>query len=151
MTVASQGGGPDPMVRAAVIPAAGRSRTRAWWRTATARRYAFGYALLAPAALYVLLLVGAPFLFSLYLALSDANAGELTSSWVGLENFRSALESDVFWIALRNSVVFTVVAAGSSCPVGVVLGISTPPSRSGRPRCTACGLAPAARALPSGS
>ena len=111
MTVGSQGGGPDPVVRAVAIPVVARSRTRVWWRTPTARRYAFGYTLLTPAALYVLLLVGAPFLFSLYLAMSDANAGELASSWVGLENFRSAWESDVFWIALRNSVIFTVVAA----------------------------------------
>jgi multiple sugar transport system permease protein len=111
MTVGSQGGGPDPMVRAAVIPVGGRSRTRAWWRTPTARRYAFGYALLAPAALYVLLLVGAPFVFSLYLAMSDASAGDTESAFVGLENFRSAWESEVFWIALKNSVIFTVVAA----------------------------------------
>ena len=76
MTIGLQGSGPDPVVRAAVIPAAGRRGIRAWWRTPTARRYAFGYTLLAPAALYVLLLVGAPFVFSLYLAMSDANAGD---------------------------------------------------------------------------
>ena len=111
MTAGSQSGGPDPAVRAVAISVAGRSGTRAWWRTPTARRYAFGYTLLAPAALYVLLLVGAPFVFSLYLAMSDANAGELTSSWVGLENFRAAWESEVFWISLKNSVIFTVVAA----------------------------------------
>ncbi len=111
MTRIAQGDGPDPSVRAVAIPAAGRSGTRSWWRTPTARRYAFGYTLLAPAALYVLLLVGAPFVFSLYLAMSDASAGDSTSSWVGLENFRSAWESEVFWISLKNSVLFTVVAA----------------------------------------
>ena len=52
-----------------------------------------------------------PFLFSLYLAVSDANVGDPVATFVGLENFRAALESDVFWIALRNSVVFLVVAA----------------------------------------
>jgi multiple sugar transport system permease protein len=67
--------------------------------------------LLAPAVLYVLLLVGAPFLFSLYLELSDANVGDPVASFTGLENFRAALESDVFYIALRNSILFTMVAA----------------------------------------
>jgi multiple sugar transport system permease protein len=66
---------------------------------------------LAPATLYVLLLVGAPFVFSLYLAMSDATAGDASTDWVGLDNFKTAWESEVFWIALRNSVVFTVVAA----------------------------------------
>src|SRR5207253_1871136 len=61
--------------------------------------------------LFVLLLVGAPFLFSLYLAVSDANVGDPVATFIGLENFRSALEMDVFWTALRNSVVFLVVAA----------------------------------------
>jgi multiple sugar transport system permease protein len=43
--------------------------------------------------------------------MSDANVGEQVSSFVGLENFRAALESETFYIALRNSIVFTVVAA----------------------------------------
>jgi multiple sugar transport system permease protein len=59
----------------------------------------------------VSLLVAVPFLFSLYLALSDASVGEQVATFIGLENFKSALEMDTFWIALRNSVVFFVVAA----------------------------------------
>jgi multiple sugar transport system permease protein len=121
MTGVSHGDGPDPTVRAVAFPPAGRSRTRSWWRTPTARRYAFGYTLLAPAALYVLLLVGGPFLFSLYLAMSDATAGDAESTWVGLENFRAAWESEVFWIALKNSVVFTVVAAVCKSLLGTTL------------------------------
>src|SRR5262249_56550797 len=31
--------------------------------------------------------------------------------FIGLENFRAAWEMETFWIALRNSVVFLVVAA----------------------------------------
>ena len=88
-----------------------RATGRPWWQTATARRLSFGYLLLAPAALYVMLLVGAPFLFSLWLAVSDANVGEPVARFVGLENFRAAWEMDTYWIALRNSVLFLVVAA----------------------------------------
>jgi multiple sugar transport system permease protein len=111
MTVTPHGGEPDVGARVAAVPIAGRAGTLAWWRTPTVRRFSFGYTLLAPAVLYVLLLVGAPFLFSLYLALSDANVGDPIASFVGLENFRAALESEVFYIALRNSVLVTVVAA----------------------------------------
>ena len=109
MTTASLSGGPEPRAAAVSLPV--RATGRSWWQTATARRLSFGYLLLAPAALYVMLLVGAPFLFSLWLAVSDANVGEPVARFVGLENFRAAMEMDTFWIAMRNSVVFLVVAA----------------------------------------
>jgi multiple sugar transport system permease protein len=106
------GGGSESTSRAAAQPISMRAGIVArWWRTNTTRRLAFGYMLLAPAALYVLLLVGIPFLFSLYLALSDANVGEQVSRFVGLDNYRAAFEMDSFRDALRNSIVFLVVAA----------------------------------------
>src|SRR5262249_43419703 len=109
MTTASLSGGPDSRAAAVSLPVSSVGRSR--WRSATARRLTFGYLLLAPAALYVMLLVGAPFLFSLWLAVSDANVGDPVAHFVGLENFRSAWEMDTFWIAFRNSVIFLVVAA----------------------------------------
>jgi multiple sugar transport system permease protein len=81
-----------------------------WWRTPTARRYFFGYTLLAPAVLYVGLLVGLPFLFSLYLAMSDATVGMPVAEFVGLENFRAALDNPTFYVAVRNTLVFTIGA-----------------------------------------
>src|SRR2546425_3014266 len=92
------------------IPVHGRVGLLRWSRTPTARRYLFGYTLLAPAVLYVGLLVGVPFLFSLYLAMSDASVGSPVARFVGIENFASALENAVFYTALRNTIVFTVGA-----------------------------------------
>src|SRR5256712_1649468 len=111
MTTASLRGGPEPTARAAVVSVPVPAAARVWWRTHSAQRKVFGYTLLAPAALYVLLLVGAPFLFSLWLAVSDANVGDPVARFIGLENFRAACEMDAFWIAFQNSVVFLVVAA----------------------------------------
>src|SRR5215510_2095996 len=112
MTVRSSSGGPDATsARAAAISVASRARSSGWLRSQSSRRLGFGYLLLAPAVLYVLLLVAGPFVFSLYLALSDANVGDPVASFVGLENFRAALETDVFYIALRNSILFTAGAA----------------------------------------
>jgi multiple sugar transport system permease protein len=91
------------------VPARGRAGV-AWWRTPTARRYLFGYTLLAPAVLYVGLLVGVPFLFSLYLSMSDAAVGDPVARFVGLANFTAALESPTFYVALRNTLVFTIGA-----------------------------------------
>jgi multiple sugar transport system permease protein len=83
---------------------------RPWWRTPVARRYLFGYTLLSPAVLYVGLLVGVPFVFSLYLAMSDASVGDPVAKFVGLENFRSALQNQTFYVALRNTLLFTASA-----------------------------------------
>jgi multiple sugar transport system permease protein len=112
MTAELGGGSESTTTRAAAQPISVRtSAVVRWWRTNTSRRLAFGYMLLAPAALYVLLLVGIPFLFSLYLAMSDASVGDQVATFVGLDNFRAAWEMDTFRDALRNSIVFLVVAA----------------------------------------
>ena len=121
MTGSPLHGGPDPMARAAVVSVRAVSAARRRWLSHSGQRLMFGYTLLAPAALYVLLLVGAPFLFSLYLAVSDANVGDPVARFIGLENFRSALEMDVFWISLRNSVMFLVVAAILKSALGTSL------------------------------
>jgi multiple sugar transport system permease protein len=83
---------------------------RPWWGTPVARRYLFGYTLLSPAVLYVGLLVGLPFVFSLYLAMSDATVGDPVAQFVGLENFRAALQNSTFYVALRNTLLFTIGA-----------------------------------------
>src|SRR6516164_9845592 len=104
------GGGRPEQGASIPIPIGGSVGLLPWWRTPTARRYLFGYVLLSPAILYVGLLVGVPFLFSLYLALSDASVGDPVARFVGLENFKAALENATFYVAVRNTLVFTVGA-----------------------------------------
>jgi multiple sugar transport system permease protein len=109
MVKVTAGGNPGRSAPLAV-PLRGRVEALRWWRTPTARRHLFGYTLLAPAVLYVGLLVGVPFLFSLYLSMSDASVGDPVARFVGLDNFRAALENVTFYTALRNTLVFTVGA-----------------------------------------
>ena len=81
------------------------------WRGAFSRqRLVFGYSLLAVAILYMALLVGVPFFFSLYLSLGDASVGNPVARYVGLANFFAIFEDQTFRQALRNTIVFTVVA-----------------------------------------
>jgi len=67
-----------------------------------------GPAMLAPAILYVLALVGAPFLLAFVYAVGDVKVGSTEYHFVGLHNFASVLQSPSFRRALRNSIVFTV-------------------------------------------
>jgi multiple sugar transport system permease protein len=66
--------------------------------------------MLAPAILYIVLLVGVPFFLSLYYSLSNVTVGSRDMQFVGLENFRRVVESATFWVALKNTVIFTVVS-----------------------------------------
>jgi multiple sugar transport system permease protein len=63
-----------------------------------------------PAVAYIVLLIGASFVLAVMYAFSDARIGGGALHFVGLENFRSILQSPSFQAALRNSIVFTLGA-----------------------------------------
>ena len=66
--------------------------------------------MLAPALLYIILLVALPFLLAVFLSLTNSSAGSLQFSFVGLQNFKNVLGSPVFQRALRNTFVFTLIS-----------------------------------------
>jgi multiple sugar transport system permease protein len=69
-----------------------------------------GFAMFIPALLYIGLLIGAPFVLAVFYAFSDARIGGGEMHYVGLENFRSILQSPSFIKALKNSIIFTICA-----------------------------------------
>ena len=66
--------------------------------------------MLAPAILYIVLLVGFPFLLSIYYSVSSATVASREVHFVGLENFRRIVESGTFWLALKNTIIITAVS-----------------------------------------
>jgi len=66
--------------------------------------------LIAPAVIFIALLVGGPLVLSVYLSLTNATAGALHGDWVGFSNFTSAWSDPNFQTALKNTVIFTVLA-----------------------------------------
>jgi multiple sugar transport system permease protein len=73
------------------------------------RRF-LGALLIAPAILFIALLVGAPLILAIYLSLTDATAGSLSGDFVGFRNYVDAWDSENFRRALRNTVIFTLVS-----------------------------------------
>ncbi len=67
-------------------------------------------AMLAPAILYIVALVGFPFLLSLYYSVTDITVASPEMHFVGLENFRRIVESGTFWLSLKNTIVLTVAS-----------------------------------------
>lgn len=64
----------------------------------------------SPAVLYIVLLIALPFCLAVFYAFSDARIGNTELHFVGLENFRSILQSPSFQKAWQNSIIFTLCA-----------------------------------------
>ncbi|HSM86956.1 MAG TPA: sugar ABC transporter permease [Candidatus Limnocylindrales bacterium] len=78
-----------------------------------------GAAMFAPAVIYLLAIIGAPFVLAVVYAFSDVRIGSTGMHYVGLENFRSILQSPSFRTSVMNSFIFTffsqvIVIVGST-------------------------------------
>jgi multiple sugar transport system permease protein len=66
--------------------------------------------LLSPAVLYIVALVGFPFVLAIIYAFSDVTTGSRTFDFVGLQTFRRILADPVFIRSLWNTFVFAFIA-----------------------------------------
>jgi len=73
---------------------------------------------IAPAILYVLVLVALPFFLALYYSVSAYTIFDPNYRYVGLKNFTDVIESDIFRRTLINTLVFTIGAQ----VIGLLLG-----------------------------
>jgi len=90
---------------------AARSNSRVGhWRHALESRRVLAPLLIAPAVIFMVLVVGIPFVWAIYLSFTDAIGGSLTGNWVGFDNFSTAWQDDNFRRALRNTLVFTLAS-----------------------------------------
>lgn len=80
--------------------------------------------LLAPAVVYIVLLVGLPFLFALYLSWTDATTGNPFGRFIGLSNFALVFQDPVASRALRNTFAFTVTAQVAVLVLANVLALA---------------------------
>lgn len=83
-----------------------RNRLRYW----ADQESLLGPALLAPAVIYIVALVGIPFLIALAFSVSDVTVGDTSLHFVGLENFQAVLKTPEFQQSLINTIMFTIVS-----------------------------------------
>jgi len=74
------------------------------------RERLLGPLMLSPAIAYIVLLVGVPFVMAILLSLSDARAGSLSFSLIGMQNFVDIVQDPTFQRSLFNTFVFTFVS-----------------------------------------
>lgn len=93
------------------------------WHALEGERW-LGALMLAPALIYIVLLLGFPFLLSIYYSLSDITVGTRAMQFVGLENFRRIVQNPTFWRSLGNALVFTLVSQALVVVLAKILALA---------------------------
>jgi multiple sugar transport system permease protein len=119
-------------VKSTVAAARPLAKVVAQGRRWVAREAVAGPALVLPAFLYVGLLVGFPFLYAIYLSLTDATTGNPYGAFVGLQNYVEIVQDRVFRQALRNTFVFTLTAQVAVIVLANVLARALHATQRGR-------------------
>jgi len=91
-----------------------------------------GPALLAPAVVYLILVVGYPLVLAFLYAFSDVTTGSQSLHFVGFQTFIAAVEDPVFLTTLRNTFVFTAISQALVVILSTILGFVLTASFRGR-------------------
>jgi multiple sugar transport system permease protein len=76
----------------------------------TDREGFLAWALLLPSVVYIIALVGVPFLLAIAFAFSDVTTGDPSYDFVGTRNFTAIFGDSVFWRSLTNTLIFTAIS-----------------------------------------
>ncbi|MFD0852468.1 carbohydrate ABC transporter permease, partial [Actinomadura adrarensis] len=91
-------------------PDAASEAVRARKTTPADREGFLAWVMLLPAVVYIIALVGVPFLLAIAFAFSDVTTGDPSFDWVGFANFEAIFADGVFWRSLGNTLLFTTVS-----------------------------------------
>lgn len=110
---------------AAGVSGAPRRRTlrQEIWRQRTA------YLFIAPKYALFLLFVAIPVVWAFLISVQEFRIFETV--WVGLDNFKRVFSSDLFWVALRNTVHYAAVTVPANILIALLLASLIFPLRSG--------------------
>ncbi|HSS89481.1 MAG TPA: sugar ABC transporter permease [Streptosporangiaceae bacterium] len=91
-----------------------------------------GPALMAPAVVYLILVVGYPLVLAFLYAFSDVTTGSQSLHFVGFQTFIAAVKDPVFLTTLRNTFVFTAISQALVVILSTVLAFVLTASFRGR-------------------
>lgn len=92
--------GPDGMVARRAI-----ALYSARWRLP---RQSIGYLFIAPAIIFLLLVVAYPIFTTVRMSMLERNYREKTTTFVGFDHYERAFNDKIFWDSLQNTVTYTV-------------------------------------------
>jgi multiple sugar transport system permease protein len=86
------------------------------------REHVLGYLMMTPALVLLGLFIAYPFALGVWLSLTDKLVGQ-PATFVGLENFRTLLDSQIFRRTVVNTVVYTAAATVLKLVLGMALAL----------------------------
>ena len=114
------------------------------WATLRFSRPLWAWLFLLPTLVTLALVAGWPLLSTMRLSLTDANLLTLDESanFVGFSNYWSVLRDPEWWIAVKNTVIFTTVSVGLETTLGLAIALVLNASFPGRGLLRAAVLVP---------
>jgi multiple sugar transport system permease protein len=82
----------------------------------------FGYTLMVPALVLILVFIAYPFSLGVWMSLTDKLVGK-PGSFIGLDNFRNILQSEIFIRSAWNTFIFTFTATVFKSVLGMWLAL----------------------------
>jgi ABC-type sugar transport system permease subunit len=95
-------------------PGLAPTSTRRYWE-----KYGVAYLFLLPSVLLYAVFMLYPLVNAVYLSLTNWNGVEATKGFVGLSNYARLAQDSLFWLSLRNNLVWVVV--GTVVPIAFAL------------------------------
>jgi multiple sugar transport system permease protein len=99
----------------AATPAATASRSRVAWTA---------YGLVAPATILLSLILIGPVLAVVALSFTDYQLGNAQIAWIGLDNYREMLADRVFWVSLRNTLLYAAIVVPGAVALGLAIALA---------------------------
>lgn len=95
------------------------------------RKILFGWALMLPALLTILVWNYIPLIRGLFMAFQDYRIIGV-SKWVGIDNFVSVIYEDTFWVAVKNTIIYVslTLLLGFTGPIILALLLNEIPKRT---------------------
>ncbi len=109
--------------RAGALAASAREPSRrGGLRAFVERESVFSWLMLTPPVLFLLLFLGYPFFYGVYLSFFHREVAR-PATFVGLGNFVKLSEDPIFWQAVRNTLLFTAVATVLKAGGGLAMAL----------------------------
>jgi multiple sugar transport system permease protein len=97
-------------------------RAPAVWRRLAANRNWLGFWFMLPALAFLLLFLAYPLGLGIWLSFTDAKIGR-PGGFIGVENYEWLQDDKIFWLAVFNTLLYTVVASIIKFGIGLYLAL----------------------------
>ena len=93
-----------------------------WVRAAVERESVFSWMIVTPPVLFLLLFLGYPFFYGVYLSFFQREVAR-PATFVGFGNFVKLSNDPIFWLAVKNTLIFTAVATVLKASLGLCMAL----------------------------